>query len=427
MAGQNQTTTEEELETTGEATGSGTAADFSFLDLPDDELANYVPTAATAEVTAPTEAPAPVVEAAKDEPEVPATSEVTGTAAPTEITEEEPAPLAAPDAALADPHAGKEAPTGADASKVGKVEGSTGEETKEEPAKEAPKETTPEASKVDYEAEYKRLLAPFKANGKEIAIESVDDAIQLMQMGANYNKKMAAMKPHLQMLKMLENNGLLSEEKLGFLIDLSRKDTGAINKLVKDSGLDPLDLSAEKAGEYKPGTHTVDPKEIELDAVLEEIQTTPSYNRTLEVVTKQWDQASKAKIADEPKILAVINSHIERGIYDLIQAGIERERTFGRLNGLSDLDAYKAVGDAIHARGGFNHLFPQQAVQEEKAPTAQPVQKAVTKAQEEDPALKARRLAASGSKPAAAASEPADFNPLNMSDDEFKKVNRKYL
>ena len=66
----------------------------------------------------------------------------------------------------------------------------------------------------DYKAELGRVLSPIKANGREIQVSSVDDAIQLMQMGANYHKKMAALKPNLAVLKMLEQHGLLDQEKL---------------------------------------------------------------------------------------------------------------------------------------------------------------------------------------------------------------------
>ncbi len=128
----------------------------------------------------------------------------------------------------------------------------------------------------DYEAEYKRLLTPFKANGRDIAVNSVDDAIQLMQMGANYGKKMAGLKPNLKLMKLLENNGLLSEEKLSYLIDLDKKSPEAISKLVKDSGLDPMDLDTDKASAYKQTTYTVDEREIELDTVLDDIQGTPT-------------------------------------------------------------------------------------------------------------------------------------------------------
>lgn len=123
----------------------------------------------------------------------------------------------------------------------------------------------------DYEKLYNELLSPFRANGKEIQIDKVEDARRLMQMGANYNKKMAALKPHLKTLKLLENNGLLDEQKLSFYIDIEQKKPEAIAKLLKDSNIDPLDFDLEK-NDYKASTYTVDDREIELDTVLDELK-----------------------------------------------------------------------------------------------------------------------------------------------------------
>lgn len=275
-----------------------------------------------------------------------------------------------------------------------------------------------ETQAVDYEAEYKRLLAPFKANGREIQVKSVDDAVALMQMGANYNKRMAALKPNLKMLKLLENNGLLSEEKISYLIDLEKKNPAAINKLVKDSGLDPMDLDAEKAGEYKPKIHSVDDREIDLDTVLDEIQDSPTYTQTLEIVSKKWDGASKQTVASTPQLLKVINDHVANGIYDLINQEVERERMFGRLNGLSDIEAYRKVGDAINARGGFNHLVSNQGKPNQEPVVVQPKPKAPA-----DDKLNEKRRAASSTKPANVSTAAAsDFNPLALSDEEFSKL-----
>ena len=280
-----------------------------------------------------------------------------------------------------------------------------------------------EKAAVDYAAVYKKLTAPFKANGREIQIKDVDDAISLMQMGANYNKKMAALKPNLKLMKLLENNGLLSEEKLSFLIDLDKKNPEAISKLIKDSGVDPLDLDAEKAGDYKPTVRKVDDRELELDAVLDEIQDTESYSRTLDVVSNQWDGASKNVIANAPQLLKVINSHVQSGVYDLIVKEIEREKMFGRLSGLSDIEAYRQVGDAIQARGGFDHLVSQGQQTQPKPAVVQPKPKMGDEGKRRE-----KRLAASTSQPAVPSKTPADFNPLALSDEEFSKVvNQRFL
>lgn len=283
-----------------------------------------------------------------------------------------------------------------------------------------------EESTIDFKSEYERLLTPFKANGRDIKVNNVDEAITLMQMGANYNKKMAALKPNLKLMKLLENNGLLSEDKIGFLIDLEKKNPAAINKLVKDSGIDPMDLDAEKASAYKQTAYTVDDREIELDTVLDELQDSPAYNRTLDIVSTKWDAASKQVIAGTPQLLKVINDHVASGVYDLISKEIESERMFGRLNGLSDIEAYRRVGDALHAKGAFTSLLqgssPNQQQQQPKPVVVPPKPKA------DEDKLKEKRRAASSTKPAAPTATPKDFDPLALSDEEFSKlVNKQFL
>lgn len=368
-------------------TTENTAAQVDYLAMSDEEIMNAV---------APVE-PVAAVEETNEEK----APEVAATESATEVAEQD----------------NEEEESNADASDTATETKTEATEEKAEAEKQEEK-AEKETQAVDYEAEYKRLLAPFKANGREIQVKSVDDAVALMQMGANYNKRMAALKPNLKMLKLLENNGLLSEEKISYLIDLEKKNPAAINKLVKDSGLDPMDLDAEKAGEYKPKIHSVDDREIDLDTVLDEIQETPTYTQTLEIVSKKWDGASKQTIASTPQLLKVINDHVANGIYDLINQEVERERMFGRLNGLSDIEAYRKVGDAINARGGFNHLVSNQGKPNQEPVVVQPKPKAPA-----DDKLNEKRRAASSTKPANVSTAAAsDFNPLALSDEEFSRL-----
>ena len=334
--------------------------------------------------------------------------EAPGTAG--EATEEDGAPEATTDEPAPEAEDAPEQAT--EAATPSEPEGSDeGEEVKD--TKESPAET------VDYQAEYQKLLAPFKANGREITIKSVDDAVALMQMGANYNKKMAALKPNLKLLKLLENNGLLDAQKLSYLIDLEKKDPKAITKLVKDSGMDPLDLSFDEESAYKPTVQTVDDRELELDAVLDELQGTESYNRTLKIVSQEWDGKSKQVIADTPQLLKVINSHVQSGIYDLISNEIESERTFGRLQGLSDLEAYRQVGDRLNEVGAFNHLVQQNPRQQTpKQPVIVPPKPKMGN----DDKLREKRRAASATQAASPSKAQTEFNPLSLSDDEFAKL-----
>jgi hypothetical protein len=275
-----------------------------------------------------------------------------------------------------------------------------------------------EPSEIDPKAELDKLFKPFKANGKEIKVDSVDEAITLMQMGANYNKKMAALKPNLKLLKTLENNGLLDESKLNYLIDLDKKNPEAIKKFIKESGIDPLDIDTTSDVNYEPNTYTVDDRELELDAVLERIQDTPSYNKTIDVISNKWDEKSREVLVNNPGVIEVINSHMDNGVYDQVMSVVEKERVMGRLQGMSDIEAYKLVGD---------QLFVNQANQQVNA-QQKPVAVKRPQASKPDPKVASRKKAASTTKSAPKSKAPADFNPLAMSDAEFEKlVNEKFI
>jgi len=312
-------------------------------------------------------------------------------------------------------------PANTDDSEESNAEEPTQEDTPENSKQDAKddgksdKETEAEAiSDIDYKAEYEKLVTPFKANHKNIQVNNVDDAINLMRMGANYNKKMQGLKPNLKLMKMLENNDLLSEEKLSYLIDLNKKNPEAVKNLLKDSGLDPLDIDLEKEIDYKPATYTVNDNEVELDTVLDDIRETESFNTTIDIISNKMDESSKQVLLKEPKLIQVINDQVQSGIYGQIMGVVDNERMLGRLAGLSDLEAYKTVGDAIHAKGGFNKQTPNS---NSEAPAEVNQNNSAQESKR-----KAKKKAASNTKSNPVKSKKDDFNPLAMSDEEFEKA-----
>ena len=297
------------------------------------------------------------------------------------------------------------------------IEESNAEEAKEDAKEDSLKETEDASIDVNFEEEYNKILAPFKANGKEIKVDSIDDAISLMAMGANYNKKMAKLKPSLKIVKMLENNDLLDENKLSFLIDLDKKNPDAVNKLIKDSGIDPLSVDVEKDTEYEPNTYTVDDKQIELDRVLDDIQDSPSFNDTANVIGNKWDETSKQIILDSPSIIRTINDHVASGLYEQISSVVESQRMLGKLSDVSDIEAYRQVGERLQASGELNIPTVPEAVKQTKSKATR------------DSKLINRKKAASLTKSATkSTSGVSDINPLSLSDEEFEKIaSSKYM
>ena len=100
---------------------------------------------------------------------------------------------------------------------------------------------------------------------------------------------------------------------------------------------------------------------------------------------------------------------VETGIYPLISAQLEKAKLLGHTAGMSDIEAYQRIGDAMDAEGAFNHLFEPKAAPAVVVPTPK-----------KDTATDAKKRAASSPKTTPTA--PAKIeSPLRLSDDEFEK------
>lgn len=364
-----------------------------------------------------------------------------------QVTEGEPAPItpaaegeAAP-AAVTEPEAGAAAPTGSGEGEGAAAPAVIESEPTPTPTPEAkPAEVSAEAapadgdekpeepkpvtvaapSAEDAQAFYQKIMTPFKANGKMIELRSPEEAIGLMQMGANFTRKMQELAPHRKAMLMLQNNNLLDAEKLSFLIDLDKGDPEAVKKFIKDRGIDPLDIDTSTDPAYLGGRHQVSDEEAAFRETTAELGSTPEGRETLQTVATTWDEASKEVLWKNPGVFNAIHEQRESGVYDLITAEIDRQKTLGTLSAnVPFLQAYKAVGDQLVAQQqgqppanpGTATPTPTPAPQVIATRTATP--KATIEAGD-------RAAAASPSRgTAATAKEPVNF--LAMSDDAFLK------
>lgn len=274
----------------------------------------------------------------------------------------------------------------------------------------------------DYKAGYERLMAPFKANGKMITPQSPEEAISLMQMGANYTRKMQALQPYRKVMLMLENNGLMDEDKLSYLIDLDKKNPEAIRKLLKDSGTDPLDIDMEGEINYQKGNHRVSDTEAAFATELDDLKSTPEGQATLGVISQTWDEASKNALFENRGLLQTIQSQRENGIYDIITNEINRLQMLGQIPaGTPFIQAYNYVGDALAKQGAFNHLA-SKPVEPKPEVTAQRAAVA-TRVVKPKPTVTHSEQASAASPSRAAPKKVERFiNPLAMSDEEFAKL-----
>lgn len=246
----------------------------------------------------------------------------------------------------------------------------------EEPTEEESDEVVEEESATDinYESEFKRLIGtPIKANGKEITIDSIDDAIKFIQMGANYYKKVEQLKPAQKIVSMLEKAQLLDEAKLSFAIDLLNKDPAAIQSLVSD--MDMSEVLDEQHKEYVPKDRSVSDNQLNLDNAINEVLTTPHGKTTLQVLGEVWDEASRRIVAGNPSIVGLINQHVADGTYDTVTREVEKRRMLGQIpQGLNDIEAYKFVGDQLYTHSN-NQAAPQGQQQGSTGVNTKPIKK----------------------------------------------------
>ena len=248
------------------------------------------------------------------------------------------------------------------------IDSSSGSEDKEEPEDsiEEPEEKNKDTKQVDvknnssdildnnskievnYEDFYKKVMAPFKANGKTISLKNAEEAIQLMQMGANYTRKMQSIAPYRKTLLMLEKANLLDENKLSFLIDVNNGNQEAIKQLLKDKQVDPLEFNTEEQINYQPGSNRVSDAEVNFKSALDDLVSTADGLQTVQEINTNWDQASKYELYKDPQSLRAIHQQRLNGMYNQIAGEVERRKTLGIIPyDMPFIKAYISVGQEM--------------------------------------------------------------------------------
>jgi len=258
-----------------------------------------------------------------------------------------------------------------------------------------------------YKTTHEELFKPFKANGREMTVDSIEEARKLMQQGANYHQNMQEFKPFKKAMAVLKQRGALDPEKLNFLLDVQEGKPEAIAKLLTDIKVDPLDIDIRKSGEYK--SDYVDNEPVDnLTVVLDSLESGEHKIKTLNVLSdKGWDADSRKRLFSNPEGIKVLNKQIQSGIYDKIMSALNKQRALGELLDKSDLDAYNIVGSDLEKQG--------------KLGVPKPSDSASTKNGNEDKLDKAKKAGGSPRPVASNESTPEAFNPYTATIEEVDK------
>ena len=261
---------------------------------------------------------------------------------------------------------------------------------------------------VDYKSIYEQVFKPFKANGKEITPKSVEDIISLMQMGANYTKKMQLMAPMKKVVQSLDN-AKIDEQELNFLIDVSKGDKEAIKQLLIKHKIDPLEIDLDGDNTYSPKNNIASDEDVEFNDTLMDIH--DSLPKIQEILNKTWDDNSKKAILKDPRLMRALHEEVQMGRFDEVQKRLEAEKTFGRYKGVSDVDAYIDLVSKMEQERMKTKTQPETPTRTEstkKIPDKSKAAPTKGKTSKSSSSLTAKDL-------------------LSMSDDEFNKLSERDL
>jgi len=273
---------------------------------------------------------------------------------------------------------------------------------------------------MDYKAAYEGLIGKtFKAGGKEVTVNTPEEAIQLMQMGIGFHGKMSKLAHAERIIETLRENDLLSEEKINELIDISKKNPEAIAALVQSAGLEPHQLLPNgDAPTYTPGNHVLPEAQLQFRHSVDNIRENGG-TEFLAHVAQDWDVTSRAEVYKDPRALDMVYGHKQSGVYDKISSEVERRKVFDpSVANMPFIHAYLAVGNDMHEKG---LLAPQQEVIAPAPVVTTPVPVVIKPAVASQPVAPnpaAARAASVRSTPTPATATP---NYLTMSDEEFTK------
>lgn len=170
---------------------------------------------------------------------------------------------------------------------------------------------------------YTKVTASFKADGKDLQIRSPEDAVRLMQMGVNYSRRMQEMKPLRAQNEMLKAVGLDDPAKLNHMIEVMQGKPDAIQKLLKDKKIDPIDIDTTKEVAYKPTNHAIDPKTLAFREAIESTLTQEGGADLIKDINSSWDDQSKEALRDQPAIFQNLLDQKKSGVYVRIKKELD--------------------------------------------------------------------------------------------------------
>lgn len=281
--------------------------------------------------------------------------------------------------------------------------------------------------------EDKSITAPvvhkFKANGKEYEI--TDDEMRqqfpkIFGQAMNYTQKMQTLSPWRKTIDAMEQ-AKIKHEDVNLLIDVLKGDKAALASVIKKVGVDTLDIDLEEGDTYQAKEYGRDTKVLDLQDVINSINTDPEYAVTHKIISSEWDDASWNVLSNDPEKVRLLHVDVKNGTYAKLQPIAEKLRVFDGAR-RSDLDYYLQAASEYFTREEQTR-FQQQQTELQAREEALKVQSRTVAATQQQNQRNATVQAANKRKAAAptgrSVSKPSTINYLDTSDEAFEEWYKK--
>ena len=297
---------------------------------------------------------------------------------------------------------------------------------------------------VDYKKFYEEVaLAKFTANGREVeGFKNPEDLIRAQQMLHGYSDKMKVFKEYKKFLKPLEERKITQDpDKFNLAMSLLDGDIEAIKKVIKDRGIDPLEMDLDDIKYVNRNTLPSDAQMLieEVSAQARDLGVEDKFHR---VLTKDFDDESLQEFIKKGAVRRDLIQHLKDGTYDIVQDEIRKMELLdsnGELDSLSTVNKYRM---AVKRLSAANSAKAQKSVQVDATQAnqkveldrinAEKVRAEATEfkkkaAEKEKIAAEARNKAASVSKKRVVKQKAESVKPESLKGDDFKNYFRDMM
>lgn len=292
---------------------------------------------------------------------------------------------------------------------------------------------------INYKEFYEKVaLAKFTANGREVeGFKNPEDLIRAQQMLHGYSDKMRVFKEFKKFIKPLEERKILeNQDKFNLAMSLIDGDTEAIKQVIKDKGIDPLELDLDNIA-YVPKNTIATDTQLLFEEVYGQARNLGIEDKFHVVLTNEFDDASLQEFMQNKAVRDDLIQHLQTGVYDVVKDEIRRMEmidTTGELDGFSTVDKYRLAVKRLQEKQSQQSAAPKQVVPEvQKTPQVDAKAKQAQidaakaeaefkkKAAEKEAEIAAQRnKAAALSKTKAVKKAPEPVKPEALKGDEFR-------